>query len=114
VRGLARLASHTTGVLFLDELAEFRRAALEALRQPMEDGIVTVSRAQVKATYPARPLVVAAMNPCPCGHFGDGTERCCCTPEGVRRYRGRLSGPLIDRFDMHVVLCPRTRSRAVR
>jgi magnesium chelatase family protein len=94
------------GVLFLDELAEFRRSALEALRQPLEDGIVTVSRAQAKVTFPARPLVVCAMNPCPCGYLGDETNRCRCTPERLRRYRARISGPLLDRLDIHVVLPP--------
>jgi magnesium chelatase family protein len=102
--GEVSLAHH--GVLFLDELAEFRRAALEALRQPLEDGVVTISRAQAKATFPARPLVVGAMNPCACGFRGDGTERCVCSLERVRAYRGRLSGPLLDRIDIHVVLPP--------
>ncbi len=94
------------GVLFLDELAEFRRGALEALRQPLEDGVVTISRAQSKATFPARPLVVGAMNPCACGYRGDGSQRCACSPERVLNYRGRLSGPLLDRLDIHVVLPP--------
>jgi magnesium chelatase family protein len=94
------------GVLFLDELAEFRRGALEGLRQPLEDGVVTVSRARTKATFPARPLVVAAMNPCACGYLGDGTGRCGCSPERVRVYRSRLSGPLLDRIDVHVTLAP--------
>lgn len=102
--GEVSLAHH--GVLFLDELAEFRRAALEALRQPLEDGHVTVSRAQAKATFPARPIVVGATNPCPCGHLGDGTDRCRCSPERIRSYRARLSGPLLDRLDVHVVLPP--------
>jgi magnesium chelatase family protein len=93
-------------VLFLDELAEFRRGALESLRQPIEDGVVTVSRAQVKATFPARPLLICAMNPCACGYRGDGTARCACTAERVRAYRARLSGPLLDRIDVHVVLPP--------
>ncbi len=92
------------GVLFLDELPEFRRSALESLRQPLEDGVVTVSRAQGRATFPARPLVAAAMNPCPCGFHGDGSERCSCTGERVRAYRSRLSGPLVDRLDVHVGL----------
>jgi magnesium chelatase family protein len=96
------------GVLFLDELAEFRRAALEALRQPMEDGVVVVSRALGKATFPARPLLACAMNPCRCGYQGDGTGRCACTPERVREYRSKLSGPLVDRIDVHVVLPPVT------
>lgn len=92
------------GVLFLDELPEFRRSALESLRQPLEDGVVTVSRAQGRATFPARPLVAAAMNPCPCGFNGDGSGRCICTGERVRNYRSRLSGPLVDRLDVHVAL----------
>jgi magnesium chelatase family protein len=96
------------GVLFLDELPEFRRGALESLRQPLEDGVVTVSRAQARATFPARPLVVAAMNPCPCGYLGDATPRCTCSSERVRAYRGRVSGPLLDRIDVHVVLPPVT------
>ncbi len=102
--GEVSLAHH--GVLFLDEFAEFRRAGLEALRQPLEDGFVTISRAQAKVTFPARPLVVGAMNPCACGFRGDGTARCVCSPERVRAYRARLSGPLLDRIDVHVVLPP--------
>ncbi|MCU0686461.1 MAG: YifB family Mg chelatase-like AAA ATPase [Polyangiaceae bacterium] len=94
------------GVLFLDELAEFRRSTLEALRQPLEDGELTIARARSRARFPARPLVVAASNPCPCGHYGDGRGRCSCSPEAVRRYLGRLSGPLLDRFDLHVALPP--------
>lgn len=93
------------GVLFLDELPEFRRGALEALRQPLEDGTVTISRAHAKATYPAVPLVVAAMNPCPCGFLGDG-DRCQCATARVDAYRSKLSGPLVDRLDLHVVLPP--------
>lgn len=92
------------GVLFLDELPEFRRGALESLRQPLEDGTVTVSRANSKATYPAVPLVVAAMNPCPCGYHGE--ERCHCTKPAVSAYKARLSGPLVDRLDLHVSLPP--------
>ncbi len=94
------------GVLFLDELAEFRRCALEALRQPMEDGIVTISRAHAKATFPARILLVCATNPCPCGWLGDGSGRCACSPDRVRGYRAKMSGPLLDRIDVHVVLPP--------
>ncbi|MDE7240502.1 YifB family Mg chelatase-like AAA ATPase [Desulfovibrio sp.] len=90
------------GVLFLDELAEFPRAALEALRQPLEDGVVTVSRAAGSVTYPARFILAAAMNPCPCGHYGDAAHACACRPEEVARYRRRLSGPLLDRIDLHV------------
>jgi magnesium chelatase family protein len=102
--GEVSLAHH--GVLFLDELAEFRRSALESLRQPLEDGVVTISRAHAKATFPARPVIVCAMNPCPCGYLGDGTDRCRCTRERVAQYRGRLSGPLLDRIDVHVALAP--------
>jgi magnesium chelatase family protein len=102
--GEVSLAHH--GVLFLDELAEFKRSALEALRQPLEDGHVTISRAQAKATFPARPLIVGAMNPCACGYRGDGTSRCGCSAERVLSYRARLSGPLLDRLDIHVVLPP--------
>jgi magnesium chelatase family protein len=94
------------GVLFLDELPEFRRNALEALRQPMEDGFVHVSRAGAKTVFPARPLVVAAMNPCPCGYLGDGSDRCRCSPDRVRSYRARVSGPIVDRLDLHVTLPP--------
>jgi magnesium chelatase family protein len=94
------------GVLFLDELAEFRRSVLEALRQPLEDGIVTISRAHAKATFPARLLLVCATNPCPCGWQGDGSGRCACTPDRVRAYRSKMSGPLLDRIDVHVVLPP--------
>jgi magnesium chelatase family protein len=94
------------GVLFLDELAEFRRTALEALRQPLEDGVVTISRAYAKATFPARMLLVCAMNPCPCGWLGDGSGRCACSADRVRAYRAKMSGPLLDRIDVHVVLPP--------
>jgi magnesium chelatase family protein len=102
--GEVSLAHH--GVLFLDELAEFRRSALEALRQPLEDGAVTISRAYAKATFPARLLLVCAMNPCPCGWMGDGTRRCGCSADRVRAYRAKMSGPLLDRIDVHVVLPP--------
>ncbi len=94
------------GVLFLDELAEFRRSALEALRQPLEDGVVTISRAYAKATFPARLLLVCAMNPCPCGWLGDGSGRCSCSLDRIRTYRSKMSGPLLDRIDVHVVLPP--------
>ncbi len=98
--GEASLAHH--GVLFLDELPEFRRSALESLRQPLEEGSILIGRARASVRLPARFMLVAAMNPCPCGHHGDGTERCQCSPERVRRYRARVSGPLMDRIDLHV------------
>jgi magnesium chelatase family protein len=93
-------------VLFLDELPEFRRTSLEALRQPLEDGVVTISRACGKATFPARLLLVCAMNPCTCGWHGDRSGRCTCSSERLRSYRARLSGPLLDRIDVHVALPP--------
>ena len=95
-----------TGVLFLDELPEFRRNVLEALRQPLEDGEVVLARTQTSLRFPSRFVLVAAMNPCPCGFFGDGTDRCTCDPGHVLRYRSRVSGPLLDRIDMHVPLAP--------
>jgi len=98
--GEISLAHH--GVLFLDELAEYRRNVLEVLRQPLEEGVVRLSRARASVRYPARFLLVAAMNPCPCGHYGDGTDRCLCDPGAVQRYQGRVSGPLLDRIDIHL------------
>jgi magnesium chelatase family protein len=98
--GEVSLAHH--GVLFLDELPEFPRATLEALREPIESGIVCVSRAAQQARYPAAFQLVAAMNPCPCGHQGDPSCDCRCTPAEVQRYRAKISGPLLDRIDMHV------------
>ncbi|KAF1086625.1 Competence protein ComM [Sporotomaculum syntrophicum] len=90
------------GVLFLDEVAEFRRDALEALRQPLEDGVVSISRVHASITYPARIMLIASMNPCPCGFLGDVERECTCTPLQVQRYLNRLSGPLLDRFDIHI------------
>lgn len=90
------------GVLFLDELPEFPRHALEALREPLESGYITLSRALHKIRYPARFQLVAAMNPCPCGHDGDPDRQCRCTPTQIERYRARLSGPLLDRIDLHI------------
>ena len=90
------------GVLFLDEAGEFGRATLDALRQPLEDGHVTVTRASGSLKFPARFMLVAAMNPCPCGYYGDRTRDCVCSVAQVRRYRGRLSGPLLDRLDLQI------------
>jgi magnesium chelatase family protein len=102
--GEVSLAHH--GVLFLDELAEFRRSALEALRQPLEDGKVCIARARARAWFPARPVLVAAVNPCPCGHLGHPRLPCRCTESARERYRARLSGPLLDRIDIHVSVPP--------
>ena len=101
------------GVLFLDELPEFGRASLEALRQPIEEGRVTLVRARASLSYPARFHLVAAMNPCPCGHHTGVKERCTCSPATVRRYAGRVSGPLLDRIDLHVDV-PAVRWRELR
>ncbi len=90
------------GVLFLDELPEFDQRALEVLRQPLEDRVVTISRASGTLTYPANFQLIAAMNPCPCGYYGDPTKECTCTPAVVTRYQKRISGPLLDRIDIHV------------
>jgi len=98
--GEVSVANH--GVLFLDELPEFKRSTLEVLRQPLEDGRVTISRAAGSMTFPAEFMFVAAMNPCPCGFFGDAKRECRCTPRQVEQYRNRISGPLLDRIDLHL------------
>ncbi len=98
--GEISLAHH--GVLFLDELPEFDRRVLEVLREPLESGEITISRAARQAEFPARFQLVAAMNPCPCGYYGESSGRCRCTPDKISQYRARISGPLLDRIDMHI------------
>jgi magnesium chelatase family protein len=98
--GEISLAHH--GVLFLDELPEFRKNVLETLRQPLEDGKIVIARSAQTATYPARFSLVASMNPCPCGYYGDHSNRCHCSSQQIRQYQGRVSGPLLDRIDIHI------------
>ena len=102
--GEISLAHH--GVLFLDEMPEFSRHVLDVLRQPLEEGRITVARAARTVAFPARFVLVAAMNPCPCGYRGDPERACRCTPQQVAKYRGRLSGPLLDRIDLIVDVQP--------
>ncbi len=98
--GEVSLAHH--GVLFLDEILEFKRHVLDGLRQPLEDGAVLLTRVRASLRYPARVMLVGAMNPCPCGYYGDRRRECLCSPNQIRRYRSRLSGPLLDRMDIHI------------
>lgn len=100
--GEITLAHH--GVLFLDELPEFPRQVLEALRQPLEDGVINIARAQSNVTFPASIMLIAAMNPCPCGYYGDTQKRCLCSPRQIANYRSRISGPLLDRIDLHLTV----------
>jgi magnesium chelatase family protein len=100
------------GVLFLDELPEFKKNALEALRQPLEDGTITITRSSVTASFPAKFMLVAAMNPCPCGYFGDRVHICRCTPQQIRQYQSKISGPLLDRIDLHIEV-PSVKYRAL-
>ena len=106
--GEITLAHH--GVLFLDELPEFDRKVLEVLREPMESGFIVIARAKDRMRFPARFQLVAAMNPCPCGYLGEPTGRCRCTPEQIQRYRNKLSGPLLDRIDLHLTVARETTS----
>jgi magnesium chelatase family protein len=92
------------GVLFLDELPEFNRSVLESLREPLESGVVAISRAARQVEYPARFQLIAAMNPCPCGYLGESTANCRCAPPEISRYRARISGPLLDRIDLRVAV----------
>ena len=102
-----RYSSHRlSGVLFLDELPEFPRRVLEALRQPLEDERVSISRAGAAVTFPSKFMLVAAMNPCPCGYLGDPVHKCTCTEHQIRQYAARISGPLTDRIDMRVEILP--------
>ncbi|MDP2721721.1 MAG: YifB family Mg chelatase-like AAA ATPase [Bacteroidales bacterium] len=94
------------GVLFLDELPEFKRSVLEVMRQPMEDRVVTISRARITVTYPASFMLIAAMNPCPCGYYNDPNRECVCSPGAVKNYLNKISGPLMDRIDLHVEVTP--------
>jgi magnesium chelatase family protein len=102
------------GVLFLDELPEFDRKVLEMLREPLESGLIHIARAREQLTFPARFQLIAAMNPCPCGYQGDPSGRCRCTPDQIERYRGKLSGPLLDRIDLHLSMHNESFSLAAR
>jgi magnesium chelatase family protein len=101
------------GVLFLDELPEFPRSALEVMRQPLEDGTVTIARAAMSLSFPARFMLAAAMNPCPCGYFNDKSRQCSCTPPMMQRYIAKISGPLLDRIDIHIEV-PAVKYRELR
>lgn len=101
---LGEISMAHLGVLFLDEMPEFERNVLEALRQPLEDGMINVSRVNAKANYPARFMLIGAMNPCPCGNYGSKTRQCTCGIHRVQHYRDRLSGPLLDRIDIFVTM----------
>lgn len=110
--GEISLAHH--GVLFLDELPEFNRRVLETLREPLESGYVCISRAAAQAEFPAKFQLIAAMNPCPCGHAGNASMTCLCTPDRINRYLSKLSGPLLDRIDMHIVVQALTKDELLK
>lgn len=94
------------GVLFLDELPEFNKNTLEVLRLPLEDGIVNISRVQASLSYPCKFMLIASMNPCPCGYYGSSDKECTCTPQAISKYMGKISGPLLDRIDIHIEVTP--------
>lgn len=94
------------GVLFLDEIPEFKKDAIEVLRQPLEDEVVTITRVNGSFSYPSKFILILAMNPCPCGYYGDDTHECHCSVNEIRRYQNKISGPLLDRIDLHVEVKP--------
>ena len=94
------------GVLFLDELPEFNKNTLEVLRLPLEDGVVNISRVQASLSYPCKFMLIASMNPCPCGYYGSPDKECTCTPQAINKYMSKISGPLLDRIDIHIEVSP--------